>query len=96
VHHVAHDSSARRDDPGLEFFGLGVKAHNYVRLCVRFPVPNDVSRSGNAVGLGPRAARRGSLDDLAGLGVEAAQVAARIVEIRKHAVSKENRVDAQS
>ena len=50
-HHVANHASARRDHPGLEAFGLGVKAHERVRSHRRFAVPHDVADSGNAVGL---------------------------------------------
>src|SRR5439155_9893510 len=74
-HHVTYDASARRNHPGLELLGLGIKTHQRVRTHRRFAIPHDVLQSGNSVRLGSWPAGRWPLADRSGLEVELAQIA---------------------
>src|SRR5580693_3432270 len=85
-HHVSHYASARRDDPRLEFLRLSVKAHDRIRLGVRFAIPEDIPHRCDAVRSRARSARRGPLGNFARLWIEPPQVAARIVGIPNHIV----------
>src|SRR5689334_71144 len=79
--HIADDVAAARDGPGLEFLRLRVEAHDRVGLGVRLVVPERAFGEDDAVGLRARATRRGPFAHLAGLGIEAAEEAAREVGI---------------
>src|SRR5262245_45597450 len=80
-HHVAHDSSAGRDYPGLEFFSPRIEADQRIRLDRRFAVPNDVVGRCNAVWLRLWTARRRPFFDRSSLRIEPTQIAARVVRV---------------
>src|ERR1700730_1749538 len=89
VHHVAHDTSARRDDPGLELLPLGVKTHDRIRLHPRFAVPHDVVHDVDAVRLGSGPTGRRPLAAFAGLGVESAKIAAGEVPVPDNVIRRD-------
>src|SRR6202048_4443234 len=78
-HHVAHDSSARRDRPSLESFSLSVEAHEDIRILPRFAVPYDVIQRGNSVRSGLGSSRRRPLFDCVSLWIKPSQRAAGVV-----------------
>src|SRR6266850_6555773 len=79
--HVAHDASTAGDGPALEFFGFDVEPHQHVWPDRRFDVPDGAVQICNSVGLGPGPTRRRPVRDLAGLRIEAAEIAPRVVGI---------------
>src|SRR5689334_1951595 len=78
---VANDAAAARNDPALEFLRFDIEAHEHVRLDSRLDVPDRAALIGNPVRLRLRPARRRPFGDLAGFGVEASQIAARVVRV---------------
>src|SRR5713101_6025852 len=71
---VAHDVAAARDRPALELRGLGIEAHDGIRLGLGLAVPDDIVDRRDAVGRGLRSARGLPLRDFAGRGIQTAQV----------------------
>src|SRR5437899_4364934 len=86
---IAHDVAAARDRPALELLRFGIEAHDGVRPGFGLAVPEDIVDRRDAVGRGLRPARRRPFAHLAGRGVEAAEVAARIVGVPDHLVARD-------
>src|SRR3989441_324971 len=72
---VADDVATTGNDPALELRGLGIEAHDGVGRRAGLAVPDDVVDRRDAVGLRLRPARRRPLRDLAGRGIQTAQIA---------------------
>src|SRR5436309_9234481 len=79
--HVAHDAATAGDRPALEFFRFDVEPHQHVGPDRRFDVPDRAVEVGNPIRLGSRSTRGRPVGHLAGLWIEAAEIATRIVRI---------------
>ena len=87
--HVAHNVTAARNGPALEFFRLRVEAHNGVRFGKRLAVPDGALRESHAVGLRLRAARRRPFLMRPAGKIEPAEKAARKIRVPDDVVGRE-------
>src|SRR5205085_4811433 len=86
---VAHDISAPGDRPALEFFGLGIEAHDGVRGRSRLAVPDDVVDCRDTIRFGLRPTRRLPFRYLAGRGIKATEIAARVVGVPDGVIARD-------
>src|SRR6516164_7199850 len=79
--HVAHDASTARNNPTLEFFSFDIKPDQHVRPDRRLDIPDGAVEVGNPIRLGLRSTWGRPVRDFAGLRIQAAEIATRIVGI---------------
>src|ERR1700722_7067508 len=79
--HVAHDTSASRNRPALEFRRLDVESHQHIGLDGGFDIADGTIQIRDAVGLRPWPAWRWPIGYLAIVRIQTAEITPRVVGV---------------